>query len=204
MFSPLLNQLANAFSVIPGIGHKTALRIACYLMNNDVNKEKAQFLHHSLQVCLHQLQKCRMCQMINDHEVCTICQDTQRQDQLCVVDNIYDLMNIENLQVYRGRYFILYGCISPIEGIGPQELNFPILEGILRKKACPELILALPISHMGLVTQKMIVELAQPYVAQITTLRCGIPFGSDIEHLDQNTLIYAFKERTHIGDTPHA
>lgn len=202
MLSPILQELIESFSLIQGIGKKTATRISVYLLKNDLNMKKALRLKNSLAGALDKIKKCIKCQIISELSICHICSNPSRitSRRICIVENINDFLNIESSHIYQGQYFILYGCISPMEGIGVRELNVHILKKLVEDNSIEEVIMALPLSHAGFATTYEISHILKPYVKSITKLRCGLPFGGDIEYSDQNTLLHAFKERLEVKE----
>jgi recombination protein RecR len=191
-----VQDLINAFSRLPGIGPKTASRLAFYLLNtqDDLSLTLAQALQN-LKSGVH---FCQVCYNITSsgQTVCEICQDERRDaTTLCVVEEPLDVMVIEKTGAYQGKYHVLHGVLSPIEGIGPEDLyNRQLIERIPQEKV-KEVILATNPSLEGDATAAYIRQLIQPLGARVTRLARGLPVGGDLEYADQNTLLRALSGR---------
>ena len=141
-YSPILQDLIQAFKNLPGIGIKSAQRIVFYLLQHD-HTEKAVFLSETIQKSLETIQECHICRMYSEKETCEICDDSKRDPTiLCIVETPTDLIAIENTMQFKGRYFVLMGYLSPIDGIGSDELKINQLEEIFKQKVINEIILA--------------------------------------------------------------
>ena len=151
----ILEALINALSCIPGIGPKTAQRMAIYLLYH--NKQAGKKLSDSLEVALRKIKNCSMCNSLTESDTCSLCLDSDRdQSKLCVVENPADLMILEQTNVFKGKYFVLMGKISPIEGIGPEELNFKGLIERISKNEIREIIIATNFTTEGEATANAI------------------------------------------------
>lgn len=198
--SPALQELIEALKYLPGIGRKTAIRLAFYILKNPTQQEQGKVLSDCLAKALKQIHKCASCQCFCE-EVCQICSDlTRKQDKLCIVESMHDMFAIEESGAYKGKYFILHGHISPLDGIGPKELNLHILKNIFVQGVISELIIALEFNPENEVTSHFITRLSKGYVDIVTKLRCGVPFGGELEYMDKHTLSHAFMERLEIKD----
>ena len=138
-FSPILQDLIDAFKQLPGIGIKSAQRIVFYLLKN--NDDKAQFITEALTKSLESIKECSQCRMYTDSDVCEICLDEKRNSKtICIIESPADLLAIENTQQYNGKYFVLMGHLSPIDGIGPDELKINDLEELIVSRSIKEII----------------------------------------------------------------
>ena len=141
MLSPLLENLVKAFTALPGIGRKTAQRLAVHVIS--LKPEVARELSAALAQAVEQIGKCQKCRNLSETNLCSLCLDLKRDEKLlCVVESPMDVVAIENAGGYRGRYFVLYGRLSPIDGIGPSQLGIADLENLIRESAVEEVILA--------------------------------------------------------------
>ena len=192
---PVLEQLINALKILPGVGQKTAQRMAFHLLK--IEKEKAQRLGTTITNALESIQHCKQCRNYTDKEVCEICSNSQRKTtQMCIVETPTDVMAIENGTNYQGVYFVLMGKLSPLDGIGPDQLGLDQLEQRLQLGELEEIILATSSTMEGEVTAHVIAEMVNQYGLKITRLAQGVPIGGELEYLDLNTLSQAFNTRT--------
>lgn len=144
------------------------------------------------------IKKCKYCQALTENNVCNICINTNRDDtKLCIIESMLDMIAIEEAGIYRGKYFILNGRISPLDGIGPSELKLNILEQIITDREIDEVILAISSTVEGETTAHFISQMIAKDI-KISRIGFGIPFGGELEYLDQQTLLYAFNARTNI------
>ena len=198
-FSPILQDLIEAFKQLPGIGVKSAQRIVFYLLQD--NTEKALFLADTLNNSLVSVQECTICRMYAEEELCEICKDNKRdQNILCIVESPADLIAMENTMQFNGRYFVLMGHLSPIDGIGPDELKINQLEELFDHNPINELIIATSPTVDGEATAAHIASVAQKFNIKATRIAYGVPFGGEIEYVDSNTLIQAILNRNTIGN----
>ena len=198
-FSPILQDLIEAFKQLPGIGVKSAQRIVFYLLQG--NTDKALFLAETIQNSLVSIQECKICRMYSEEELCEICKDTKRdQSLLCIVESPADLMALENTMQFNGRYFVLMGHLSPIDGIGPDELKINQLEKLFDCNTINEIIIATSPTVDGEATAAHIASVAQNFNIKATRIAYGVPFGGEIEYVDSNTLIQAILNRNTMGD----
>lgn len=188
--SKILQQAVDSFATLPGVGKRTALRYALHMLDED-ELYVSDFCNALLKLKT-DLKRCRYCHTISDEEVCPICSSERRQkDIVCVVENIQDVMAIENTQQYRGVYHVLGGVISPIDGIGPQDLQITSLVERVAKgipERIEEVVLALPTTMEGDTTNYYINRLLQPYDVRITTLARGVAVGDSLVYADEVTL----------------
>ena len=198
-FSPILQDLIEAFKQLPGIGVKSAQRIVFYLLQD--NTAKALFLVETLNNSLVSVRECTICRMYSEEELCEICKDNKRdQNILCIVESPADLIALENTMQFNGRYFVLMGRLSPIDGIGPDELKINQLEELFDSYPINEVIIATSPTVDGEATAVHIASVAQNFNIKATRIAYGVPFGGEIEYVDSNTLIQAILNRNTIGN----
>ena len=191
----LIEDLIEAFTCLPGVGKKTAQRMTYHLLQRA--KEDALNLSDVLKEVVTNTINCKACRNLSQNELCELCSDLGRTDEmLCVVESPADVFNMENSTNYNGRYFVLLGRLSPLEGIGPQEIGIESLDKIMSSGNIKEIILALNYTVESDVTAHVISELAIKNSIKITRLAQGVPVGGELEYLDQHTLSKAFDKRT--------
>ncbi|MDO9577509.1 MAG: recombination mediator RecR [Candidatus Cloacimonadales bacterium] len=199
MFSGYLGELVQQLKKLPGIGNKSAQRLAMHLISGD--KNKALLLAESIQNAVENITNCSICNMLSESDPCEFCADTARHKNfLCVVENTQDIYLVENTHEYHGRYFVLGNLLSPLDGIGPDEINFPLLLDLIRKDGIEELILALNPSAEGESTINYIASQLEETSTNITRLSTGLPFGGDIEYTNSITLGNALKRRYSVNN----
>ncbi len=194
MFNGFLEDLVNNLKKLPGIGSKTAQRLAIHL----ISKEKADAidLADSIKDAVNSYDNCSICNMLSETEPCKFCSDTTRlPNVICVVENTQDAYLIEDLHEFKGKYFVLNELLSPLDGIGPEEINFPKLESIVNSGEINEIILALNPSAEGESTINFLASQFMGKNVKITRLSTGLPFGGDIEYTSSLTLSNALKRR---------
>lgn len=191
-----LQNLIHEFSELPGIGPKTAQRLAFYLLRSQ------RSLHQKLGTALLHLKEnillCENCATLTDQSLCSICSDPSRDgSMICVVEEALDALAIEKTHNYKGSYHVLHGAISPIDGVGPNDLTLAQLEQRLKRNDPPitEVILATNPTMEGDATAMYIHNLLSPYHVKISRIACGIPMGGDLEYADQMTLRNALEGR---------
>ncbi len=185
--SKLLENAVNEFSKLPGIGKKTALRLVLHLLKKEVD-EVLRF-SHALTQLREEVKHCSICRNISDHDICNICSNPARDHRMvCVVENIRDVMSIENTQQYRGVYHVLGGIISPMDGIGPADLEIESLLLRVEKGETDEIIFALSTTMEGDSTNFYIFKKLKDFPVKITTLARGVSIGDEIEYTDEITL----------------
>ncbi len=185
--SKLLENAVNEMSQFPGIGKRTALRLVLHLLKQP--KEHTQKLSQSLQLMRDEVIFCKNCNNISDSDVCEICSNPNRNGEIiCVVEDIRDVMAIENTGRYRGHYHVLGGKISPMDGIGPGDLNIISLVERVKSGNVKELIFALSSTLEGDTTNFYIFKQLETYTINITTIARGISVGDELEYTDEVTL----------------
>ncbi len=193
-FSPSFQQLIEALRCLPTVGQKTAQRMALHLLEHD--RSGAQGLAQAIEAALEKLGHCKSCRVFTEGELCPICADDQRDDRLlCVVESPADWIAIEQSGAFQGRYFLLLGRLSPLDGIGPDELHLDQLEVRLREPALEEVILATSATIEGEATAGYVTELAQGRGLKVTRLAQGVPMGGELEYIDPSTLSLALRGR---------
>ena len=193
--SKLLESAVSEFSRLPGIGSKTALRLVLHLLKQD-NDVVSRFGNSIIQL-KNEVKHCQICHNISDEDVCTICANPARDKSIvCVVENIRDVMSIENTLQYKGLYHVLGGIISPMDGIGPSDLNIATLEEKAFQGAIKEVLLALSSTLEGDTTNFYIYKKLKKYPLTITTLARGVSFGDELEYTDEVTLGRSIINRT--------
>jgi recombination protein RecR len=194
MFNGLLKDLAQNLKQFPGVGEKTAQRLAMFLISQD--KDRSRNLAQSILDAVDKYNNCTQCNMLAETDPCSFCSDTERDTKrICVVENTADVFLIQNTHEFRGIYFVLGHLLSPLDGIGPTEINFEKLADRIKQIKPEEIILALNPSPEGETTINYIASQLQPMNIAITRLSTGLPFGGDIEYTSSMTLSHAFKRR---------
>ena len=185
--SLLLERAVGEISRLPGIGRKTALRLALHLLRQDEAATDA--LAEALVRLRHDVRYCSRCHNISDDEVCPVCSDARRDSTtLCVVENVQDVMAIENTQQFNGLYHVLGGIISPMDGIGPSDLNIDSLVKRVSEGGVREVILALSSTMEGDTTNFYISRRLQPLGVAVSVIARGISVGNELEYTDEGTL----------------
>ena len=185
--SKYLENVVEHFSSLPGIGKKTALRLVLNLLKRDEEelKEFAEALNHLKS----NISSCKVCGNISDGDLCHICiQNNRKKDIVCVVEDIRDIMAIESTEQFFGLYHVLGGVISPMEGIGPNDLNIPTLIKRLENGEISEVILALPTNMEGDTTNFYLYRKLEPFNIKVTTLTRGVSVGTELHYADELTL----------------
>lgn len=185
--SKLLEQAVDKMSQLPGIGKRTALRLVLHLLKQP--KEQTEEITSALNVFRSEITFCSQCHNIADTEVCEICSNSRRSDeQICVVEDIRDVMAIENTDQFRGKYHVLNGIISPIDGVGPQDLTINSLVEKVKSGKVKEIIFALSATMEGDTTTFYIHKQLSGFDVLISTIARGIPVGDELEYADEITL----------------
>jgi len=193
-FSPSFQQLIDALRCLPTVGQKTAQRMALHLLERD--RSGAANLAGAIEQALEKLGHCRSCRVFTEGELCPICADERRDDSLlCVVESPADWIAIEQSGAFQGRYFLLLGRLSPLDGIGPDELRLDQLEQRLDQPELEEVILATSATIEGEATAGYVTELARARNLKVTRLAQGVPMGGELEYIDPSTLSLALKGR---------
>ncbi len=193
-YSPLLVKLIDALRCMPGVGRKSAQRIAFQLLERD--RDGASALSEALAEAVEGIGHCKQCRMLSEHEICSICSATGRDDtQLCVVESPADVMAVEDATGFRGLYFVLMGHLSPLDGIGPEELGISLLEERLSEDKLTEMIIATNPTVEGDATAHFLADLANRHNVQASRIAHGVPLGGELEYVDGGTLSHAFYGR---------
>jgi recombination protein RecR len=192
-----IDHLIEALTKLPGIGRKTASRLAFHILRS--NPSEAKELARAILDVKEKIRLCSVCFNLTDETLCGICQDERRnRDTLCVVEGPNDLIAIENTGTFHGRYHVLHGALTPLEGIGPEDLKVKELMERLHKEKIAEVILATNATVEGGATALYLTELIKPLGLRITRIAYGIPMGGEIEYSDGMTLSKALEGRREI------
>lgn len=195
MFSPLTQQLFEALSALPGIGPKSAQRMGFYLLQQK-NRPKGMQLSKILEQALSQVGNCTICQTYTEEPLCSICSNNKRNhQQICIIESPADILAIEQTQCYRGMYHVLHGHLSPLDGIGPEDIGIPALLQRLNDNPIEEIILATNPTMEGKATAHYIASHLPNQDITISRIAFGVPLGGEIEYLDGHTLSHAFQSR---------
>lgn len=193
--SRLLENAVQEFSKLPGIGRKTALRLVLHLLRQE--PAEVEQLAEALVTMIHEVKFCSVCHNISDTDVCPICADERRDaSTVCVVENIQDVMAIENTQQYHGLYHVLGGIISPMDGIGPSDLEIDSLVKRVGEGGIREVILALSPTMEGDTTCFYIFRKLAPFEVRLTIIARGVSVGNELEYTDEVTLGRSILNRT--------
>ncbi|NMP31281.1 recombination protein RecR [Thalassotalea sp. M1531] len=194
-FSPLVQELIESFKCLPGVGGKTAQRMAFHLLER--NRQGGTKLATTLNKAMENIGHCQKCRNFTEQTLCEICESPRRQQSklLCVVENPADVIAIEQTGEFQGRYFILMGHLSPIDGIGPDDLGLDLLENELNQGQVKEVILATNPTVEGEATAHFIAEMAHSMDVNISRIAHGVPVGGELEYVDGNTLSHALTGR---------
>ena len=198
--STLLENAVTEFSKLPGIGRKTALRLVLHLLRQD--EHVAVGFGEAIIKLRREIRYCSVCHNISEHEVCPICSNPLRDaSTICVVENVKDVMSIENTHQHHGVYHVLGGLISPMDGIGPQDIEIDSLVERVRAGGVKEVILALSATMEGDTTNFYIFRRLAEFGVKITMLARGVSVGNEIEYTDELTLGRSIMNRTLFTDT---
>ena len=190
-FSPLLVQLIDALRCMPGVGRKSAQRIAFHILERD--RGGAEELSRALAEAAQHIGHCKRCRMLTEAELCNICSAGGRDDTtICVVESPADVMALEDATGYRGLYFVLMGHLSPLDGIGPEELGISLLEANLSADTVQELIIATNPTVEGDATAHLLADIAGKHKVSPSRIAHGVPLGGELEYVDGGTLSHAF------------
>jgi len=195
--SPLLLQLIEALRVLPGVGAKTAQRMALHLLERD--REGARRLAHRLLEAVERIGNCERCRTFSETPICTLCASPARDDSLlCVVETPVDQLAIEQATGFRGRYFVLLGRLSPLDGLGPEQLGLELLARRLAAGQVRELIVATNPTVEGEATAHTLAQMARHAGVRASRLAHGVPLGGELEFIDRGTIAHAFGGRLEI------
>lgn len=194
MHDPLVGELLEALRRLPGVGARTAQRMALHLLERD--REGGRTLAAVLDRAMREIRSCARCRNFTTQEMCSICTSTRRSDSvLCVVESPGDVLAIEQATGFDGRYYVLLGKLSPLDGIGPEELGLEQLERRLSEQPVEEIIIATNTTVEGEATAHYLYELATARGIRVSRLAQGVPLGGELEHTDRSTLAHAFAAR---------
>ncbi|MBW6392270.1 recombination mediator RecR [Billgrantia antri] len=193
-FSPLVERLMESLRVLPGVGPKTAQRMAMHLLERD--RDGGRRLAGVLEQAIEQVGYCQRCRTLTEEEICNLCTSARRDDTLlCVVESPADQLAIEEAGGYRGRYFVLHGHLSPLDGIGPEDIGLDQLEARIVEGGVSEVILATNPTVEGEATAHYIATQLMPHGVTLSRLAYGVPMGGELEYVDGGTLSRAFNGR---------
>lgn len=194
MYGKTIDQLIDALRILPGVGVKSAQRMALQLLEKD--RAAALTLADAIHQAATKVGNCAQCRTLTEHELCDICNNPSRSNtQLCVVENPADLFAIEQAGGYRGKYFVLLGHLSPIDGVGPEQLGIDKLIERLQTDSVKELILATNLTVEGEATAHFIADKAKSLGVQVSRIAYGVPMGGELEYVDGGTLNMALQSR---------
>jgi len=195
--SPLINSLVDSLTILPGVGQKSAQRLALYLLEKD--KAGAGMLVRNLSEALEKVGHCNSCRNLTEDALCPVCDDPKRDEsQLCVVETPSEVLAIEQTG-FRGRYFVLFGRLSPIEGIGPDSLGLDRLKKLVIERGVKEVILATNPTVEGEATAQFIQQMLLNQDTVVSRIAHGVPLGSELEYVDGGTLAHALAGRTSLS-----
>ena len=198
--SALLEKAVNEFSKLPGIGRKTAMRLVLHLLRQD--DAMVETFADALVTLKHEVKYCKVCHNISDTETCRLCSNPQRDaSTICVVENIQDVMAVENTQQFRGLYHVLGGVISPMDGIGPSDLEIDSLVHRVEEGGVSEVILALSSTMEGDTTNFYIFRKLSKFDVKLSIIARGISVGDELEYADEVTLGRSIVNRTPFNGT---
>jgi len=194
MATGLLDELMEALRCLPGVGAKSAQRMAFYLLERD--RQGAERLSVKIAESLERIGHCQSCRNFTESDICHICANPKRDSHvLCIVENPADMLAVEQAASYRGLYFVLMGRLSPLDGIGPNDIGLDVLEHRFRDGEISEVILATNPTVEGEATAHFISVLARKHQKSVTRIAHGVPLGGELEYVDSGTLSRAFEGR---------
>lgn len=192
--TPALEHLIQALCCLPGVGPKSAQRMAFYLL--DSGRDNAKVLDNALAAALQKIGRCEQCRTFSETPKCPLCANPKRQSNLlCIVETPADILAIEQTHTYNGRYFVLGGHLSPLDGIGPAELGLAQLDALFTEHGVQEVILATSTTVEGNATASFIADMAKQKNLQATRIARGVPSGGELDLVDVSTLMQALSER---------
>jgi recombination protein RecR len=185
--SKILEDAVLALSTLPGVGKKSALRLALHLVQE--GGQKSLKISAALSKLATDIKKCKICANISDHDICEICKDHSRHDKvICIVENARDVMAIEDTNQFKGKYHVLGGVISPLDGVGPQDLTIDLLVQRIKNEQTEEVIMAISPTIEGETTIYYISKLLRDLNVKVSIIARGVSFGGDLEYADELTL----------------
>ena len=199
--SPLIDRLIDALQMLPGVGPKWATRMALYVLQH--NREGGAALAGALSAAVAEVTRCRECRTLCETELCALCANPKRDARLlCIVESPMDVIAIEQAGGYSGRYYVLHGRLSPIEGVGPVELGLTDLAGRVRERGVEEVILATNPTVEGEATAHYIGEALAETPARLSRIAHGVPLGGELEYIDGGTIAHALRGRRSVVRGP--
>jgi recombination protein RecR len=196
----LLDQFVEALRCLPGVGPKSAQRMALHLLERD--RDGGRHLSTMLDAAMERIGRCTMCRNLTENEICSICANDQRDaGLLCIVESPSDVIAIEHATGYQGRYFVLMGRLSPLDGIGPAELGLEDLARRLGDQPPREMIIATNPTVEGEATAYYLQRMAQKHDVAVSRIAHGVPLGGELEFTDQSTIAHAFSSRLAVEDS---
>ena len=197
IYPPPLERLIKQLSRLPGVGQKSASRMALYILNS--NKELSESLARSLIEVKEQIKFCSVCFNFTDTDPCAVCSDSSRTGNvICVVEGPGDQLAIEETGVFKGRYHVLHGVLSPLDGIGPEDIKIGELLSRCSSEDIEEVVLAINPSTQGEATSSYLADLLTQKNIKVTRIALGVPVGGDLKYMDYMTLKHSFNSRTRI------
>lgn len=197
VLSPVIQELIDSLRALPGVGPKSAQRMAFFLLTQA--QEKGLQLGSVLQKSIRQVKTCQRCRMLCETDICIICKKAERDKSLlCVVESPANVLSLEQAGMYQGLYFVLSGHISPIDGIGPEEIGVDQFVQRINDDELGEVILALSATVEGEATAYYLLEIIKKRGLKATRIAHGIPLGGELEYVDEGTLAKALLDRTHV------
>ena len=196
--SKLLQDAVSEFAKLPGVGRRTALRLAMHLLKMD--SQEVEQMMQTINRYRQQIRHCQRCNNLSDTDLCPICSNPERDHStICVVEQVGDLMSIENTRQYRGMYHVLGGVISPMQGVGPSDLKIDLLVDKIKQGGIKEVILAISTSVEGETTLFYIMNRLKQYPeVRVTTIARGSGFGDELEYVDELTITHAMMNRREV------
>lgn len=194
-FSPLIDELIADLKTLPGVGAKSAQRMAFQLLER--NRDGALKLSRSLHDAMEYVRHCDQCRNFTEASLCEICSNPKRTENgiLCIVETPQDVLAIEQASEFKGRYFVLMGHLSPIDGVGPDEIGVPALQTLLKSGDIEEVILATNFTVEGEATAHFISDICKSLTIKASRIARGVPMGGELEYIDGSTLSHAFQGR---------
>ena len=197
-YSPQLEELIRALQCLPGVGRKSAQRMAFHALSKD--RQSATHLGGVLQRAMESIRHCTLCRMLTEEETCGLCRNPKRDSSvMCVVESPADVLALEESNGFSGRYFVLMGHLSPIDGVGPTELGLDLLERRLADEDIREIIVATNVTVEGDATAHLIAEIGRRHGIVASRIAHGVPMGGELEFLDSGTLARALSGRRQLA-----
>ncbi|MCM2679567.1 recombination mediator RecR [Echinimonas agarilytica] len=195
-FSPLLEKMIESLRCLPGVGRKSAQRAAFHLLERD--RRGAEDLAKALIAAIEHVGHCQHCRNYTEQDLCSICAHPKRSQSklMCIVESPADLLALEQSGQFKGRYFVLFGHLSPLDGIGPEQLGLSVLEQQFQNSVVDEVVLATNPTVEGDATAHYIADLCKKYSINATRIAHGVPVGGELEYVDGTTLARSFAGRT--------